>query len=74
MTTGHKPEEITVEVSISQPVRVYRADRIERLYDAVNWLFLSMTHTAPESKTSREYLSNQVMIASSHTHPTAGHA
>jgi hypothetical protein len=37
------------------------------LYDAVNWLFPSRTHTAPESETSREYLSKQVMIASSTT-------
>ncbi len=32
------------------------------LYDAVSWLFMGTTHTAPESETSREYLSK-------HTHP-----
>ena len=37
------------------------------LYDAVNWLFMATTHTVPESETSREYLSKQVMIASSTT-------
>jgi hypothetical protein len=37
------------------------------LYDAVNWLFPIKTHTVHESEASREYLSNQVMIASSTT-------
>jgi hypothetical protein len=37
------------------------------LYDAVSWLFMGTTHTVSESKTSREYLSKQVMIASSTT-------
>ncbi len=37
------------------------------LYDAVSWLFTGTTHTASGSETSREYLSKQVMIASSTT-------